>query len=272
MSNSASAHLRVEQEIGLERARQRRLEQINGILQARGLKKFKRLGERRNGEWEILEYVSDSGNAYYRVVTFLVLSPSKEVRPYNMIFNAGHPEVDGAVVIPVIGDQVATIRQHRVTLVDMPGHGWLEEFPRGFAFSGQTSYLVPRFREEPEDVDVTTGGLGFVDNIPLDIVGREIRPLVASGQARLTRLVYLDEKYENSGTSRVVIPVYLAVFLADVESCLRIKGTRQQRINLYKPDELIRDRRKIGIKDDASMAALLILREFLDGGGSFSGT
>lgn len=260
---SGPIHLTVEQAVGLDQARARRLAEINEVLTRLGLKPFKRLGRRENGEWEILRYVGDSGNQWYRVVTFEVLDSDGELRTYNMIFNATSSKADGAAVIPVIGGQIATVRQHRVTLIDGQQGGWTTEFPRAFARGEDVLYFIPRGGAKVEELEPPADAEGL-RNLPLSIIGAELKPLVASRQVALTRLIYLDDTFEDTGKNRVVLPIFVAVFMADTDILTRIHGTRQMRIRCFRWEDLLRDRRDLNMRDQASLSAITLFREYMD--------
>lgn len=249
----------------LPHEQQRRLAEVNAQLAVLGLKPFTRLGNPRNREWVIRRVIGWYGNEYFSIVTFEIQRPDGSLGTHQLVFNGTNPKADGAIVVPIVGRHIATVRQHRLSVLDSNSNGWTTEFPRGFARSSDVKYMEPRggASVQIEDFEPATDP-SMLRSLPLGILGPELRPLIESGSAALTKLVYLDDVYENTGISRVIVPVYLAIFMADESVLKTMTGNRDLRIRYHTLAELRRDRRKIGLRDEASLSALYLLWEFLD--------
>lgn len=240
-----------------QQATDRRLESVNNRLAELGLKPFVRPGDHRNGEWEVIACEGDHGNDFYRAVNFRVRRPDGTIGTYSMLYNVASPEADGAIVIPIVGGRLAFVRQHRPTL-----EVWTTELPRGFARNKNPTFMRPRGGKASEELSLP--GDGGLNDLPLSVLGRELSGLIATGRVRLSRLVYLDDVAENTGTSRAIVPVHLAVFLADELVFEEATGDRVVGIRYYPWQEVLKRRRELGLRDQATLSALYLLREYLE--------
>jgi hypothetical protein len=177
--------------------RNERLNAVNAALAARGLSAMPKLGDQTKGEIEILSIkeIHDFASRFFTYVKFAVAFPGGKEGEFSVRFNANGAVCDGAVIVVMVNNRFAIVKQWR-----LPLGRWTYETARGFSEKLDSAYRAD---------DVTA--LGLVD-LPIGTVLRELDEEVMKN-AKLKGIFHLGDVAENSGTNAVV-PSY---FLVQIE-------------------------------------------------------
>ncbi len=187
---------------------------INSELAARSLKPIAKLGKSSKGEIEILRILEiyEHSARFFTDVKFEVMFPGGALGQFTVRFNANGASSDGAVIVSVVNDRIAIVKQWR-----LPLSKWTYELPRGFA--GDKLEQASRNQQ--------FAALSFAD-LPLATLVRELGPELMK-DASIKALSQLGCIAENSGTSNVS-PNYFLVQI-EVEQTLfsqKVNGSDDQ--------------------------------------------
>lgn len=207
-----------------------RLARINDILCARSLKPLPKLGDHREGEFEIVDIIEifDHSKQFFTDIKFSVIKPDGGDGQFSVRFNANGAVTDGAVIVTVINGKFAVVKQWRVPLAR-----WTLEIPRGF-----NNNLV------------TAAGVSGVPSLnitdlPLGTIVRELTADVVN-TGRVVSVTDLGNIAENTGTHAVAPGFFLVQLQVDEEKLgARLKGTADLKVQLW---DAARVRQEIGRK------------------------
>lgn len=207
-------------------------EEINGILAARKLRPFSRLGDASKGQSEITGIntrpdgslmIFDDNERFFTDITFKMKAPNGSEFTYKLRFNANSLESDGAVLPVVLNNRFFLIKQWRTPLGE-----YTVETPRGFANEREKACL--------------TGALGQVtlQDLPAAVRAILIRELDASLFANaVITTCHLGDLAENSGTHAVRPSHYLIRGSLPEEhlqnALTTIKGKPDSMVKMWEP-------------------------------------
>lgn len=220
--------------------RETRLSTINAELKARHLKPLRKLGDKTEGEIEVVRIIEifEHSKTYFTDVKFAVLLPNNNEREFTVRFNANGEVSDGAAVVTIVNGKFAIVKQWRLPLCQ-----WTYEVPRGFG--------------DKLDKAKSQGSLDALTlaDLPLGILTRELGDAIMTN-ARILAVTHLGNIAENSGTSAVQPNYFLARIEVD-EALLqaKLKGSNDLKVYFWTEEEV---NEQIGNKlaDNHSIVAL----------------
>lgn len=257
-----------------ERARDRRLAEINAYLTAIDLPPLDRLGDHRKGEIETLGVLGHLGNRWSVLVLFQILDKRGHLGSHVVIYNLGsivyeeimpdgtaHPvNVDGAICIVTIFDEhgqehFVLVRQHRYITDE-----YELEIPRGFN-PGRTLPLgIPLTSLKGQAFDIDPKDLA-ISRIPIGIIGGELSGLLRSGVAHIRRFAVLALSNENTGIFRVRNVIsYLELGTHDMAAVREVKGNEHIELVYLERDHVIRHWPELGLTDALTSSAISFYR------------
>ncbi len=241
---------------GQKESQARRLAAMNEQLSRYGLAPLTQTGTHQKGEFELLEVVSVEANPWYVTVQFAVIRPDGKQGQFFLKFAVEGASRRSCVLVPMIGDSIVFVRQHRpATLVHPNGH-WTTELPREFAIAGREPTIVDRKLRAARKVATSAA--------PISLTGRELAPLLTSDATHVEAFEFLGSFPEDTGMSTVVCDAWLLRMRVEDEDVLsRLRGTKAMGIRIHPLSEVVRDRQGFGITDAHSSAALFLLYEHL---------
>lgn len=206
-----------------------RLARINATLGARNLKSLPKLGDHREGEFEIVDIIEiyDHSKQFFTDVRFSVIMPNGNNGAFTVRFNANGATSDGAVIVTIINGKFAIVKQWRVPLAR-----WTMEVPRGF-----NDKLVQAALRSDDNSGESGGIVGApklsITDLPLATIVRELTADVVNS-GRVVSVANLGNIAENSGT-HAVSPGFFLVQLEVDEAKLgaRLKGTDELKMQLW---------------------------------------
>jgi hypothetical protein len=226
--------------------RENLLKGINQILAERNLKPISKLGDLNNpGETEITEIVEvfDHSQRFFTDIKFAVTFPNGATGQFTVRFNARGIISDGDVLSVLINGRFAIVKQWRVPLGK-----WTYEIPRGFG------------EELGEAYQRGTLGLLKVGQLPLGILSRELRDVLANGE--ITSVTHLGCIDENTGTSNVSPNhwlIQIQVNEQQLESHIEHKGASAEGLKVYLWDaETLKKEIGCKIRDNHSITAVAL--------------
>lgn len=195
-----------------------RLARINATLSARNLKSLPKLGDHREGEFEIVDIIEvhDHSKRFFTDVRFAVIMPNGSNGEFTVRFNANGATNDGAVIVTIVNGKFAIVKQWRVPLAR-----WTMEVPRGF----NDKLVEAAGTEGAPKLSIT--------ELPLATIVRELTADVVNS-GRVVSVTNLGNIAENSGT-HAVSPGFFLVQLEVDEAKLgaRLKGTDELKLQLW---------------------------------------
>ncbi|MDR3614747.1 MAG: hypothetical protein P4L53_14405 [Candidatus Obscuribacterales bacterium] len=201
-----------------------RLATINATLTERNLKPLAKLGDSSKGEIEVLSLaeIYDHSVRFFTDVKFAVRFPNGNEGAFTVRFNANGLVSDGAVMVVLINNLFAVVRQWR-----LPVARWTYEFPRGFG--------------EKMDNASINGALGTlkIGDLPLGTLTRELSEEVMA-DAVVNSVTHLGNVAENSGTHAVTPSFYLVQLTVNPDKLsAKLKGSESNMaVKLWEPATL----------------------------------
>jgi len=180
--------------------RGQRLKSINDQLTRRNLKKLKKLGDYRQGEFEIVDIIKfyDESKRFFTDVKFSVIMPGRISGEFTVRFNANGLVSDGSVFVVMINGKFVIVKQWR-----LPLQQWTYEVPSGF------SVKIDQVRDDGSMDQLT------ISDLPVAILARELGQEIMD-QATIS-VSHLGNIAENSGTHTSTPSNYLVQMQVPVE-------------------------------------------------------
>jgi hypothetical protein len=232
-----------------ELPRDLRLRSINEELCSRGLRPLHKLGDAGQGEIEIIgiSKIIDDSKPFFIDVIFHARFMDGGTGRYTVRFYTNSAKTDGAVIVTIINDRLAIVKQWRTPL-------------------GRWTYEIPRGGGESIDAARIHGQLGTIriGDLPLGTMLRELGEEVMSN-ARVVTLTHLGNVAENTGTHNA-FPAYFLVHL-HVDSDARVMAGSEKlqsiRVELW---PLGKAKAEMGGKlcDNHSITALALAMNYID--------
>lgn len=228
---------------GREAEREALLSGYNQMLFRLGLRQIPKLGDHTKGEIEItgIAQIIDFAKKFFTDIRFFVLFPNGQRGEFTVRFNANGAISDGAVMVTMLNDRFAIVKQWR-----LPLGRWTYEVPRGFG--------------EKIDGARLNGKLGTIQigDLPLGTLTRELGEEVMK-DAVVHSIAHLGNIAENSGTHAVIPSCYLVrVGVDEQKVATKISGDEEAIKVILWDARRVRNELGVHIADAHSITALCL--------------